>query len=97
MNASSPAPKEHTTGKTSATIAAQKKLIAALIFALLAVLLLLIIVLVKVAQKSNIAQRITTSTKPNVNPKKEYENPFNKKTQYINPFSDYKNPFDNLE
>lgn len=28
--------------------------------------------------------------------KKEYENPFDKKTQYINPFSDYKNPFDNL-
>ena len=26
----------------------------------------------------------------------EYQNPFNKDTQYVNPFSEYKNPFDNL-
>lgn len=27
---------------------------------------------------------------------KEYNNPFEKSTQYVNPFSGYKNPFDNL-
>lgn len=26
----------------------------------------------------------------------EYENPFDKKTQYTNPFSTYKNPFDSF-
>lgn len=29
-----------------------------------------------------------------INPNKEYSNPFEKETQYINPFSEYKNPFD---
>lgn len=28
--------------------------------------------------------------------KKEYENPFEKDTQYVNPFAGYKNPFDSL-
>lgn len=32
-----------------------------------------------------------------IEPKTEYENPFDQKTQYANPFSAYKNPFDNLE
>lgn len=27
----------------------------------------------------------------------EYQNPFDKKTQYVNPFSSYKNPFDTLK
>lgn len=38
----------------------------------------------------------TSVQKPNVAPKREYSNPFEKSTQYVNPFSDYKNPFDNL-
>lgn len=29
--------------------------------------------------------------------KNEYENPFDKSTQYENPFSDYQNPFDQLK
>lgn len=29
--------------------------------------------------------------------KTEYQNPFDKKTQYVNPFSGYKNPFDQLK
>ena len=28
-----------------------------------------------------------------VEPKKEYNNPFKKETQYVNPFETYKNPF----
>lgn len=27
---------------------------------------------------------------------KDYDNPFDTKTQYANPFSEYQNPFDNL-
>lgn len=30
---------------------------------------------------------------PRVDLKKEYQNPFNKETQYVNPFDKYKNPF----
>ncbi len=30
---------------------------------------------------------------PKVELKKEYKNPFAKKTQYVNPFDTYKNPF----
>ena len=33
---------------------------------------------------------------PTVSLTKEYNNPFDAKTQYTNPFSDYKNQFDNL-
>lgn len=29
--------------------------------------------------------------------KTEYQNPFDKKTQYVNPFSGYKNPFDQIK
>lgn len=28
--------------------------------------------------------------------KTDYQNPFDKNTQYVNPFASYKNPFDNL-
>ena len=31
--------------------------------------------------------------KPTVELKTEYNNPFNKETQYVNPFDTYKNPF----
>ncbi|HLD26893.1 MAG TPA: hypothetical protein VJB63_02985 [Patescibacteria group bacterium] len=34
--------------------------------------------------------------KATVQLQKEYQNPFDKKTQYVNPFSSYKNPFDTL-
>lgn len=39
----------------------------------------------------------TTPQEPTVSLKNEYENPFDKDTQYVNPFSEYKNPFDSLE
>lgn len=34
---------------------------------------------------------------PSVTLKTDYQNPFDKSTQYVNPFSDYKNPFDAIE
>lgn len=34
---------------------------------------------------------------PNVALKTVYQNPFDKKTQYVNPFSETKNPFVNLQ
>lgn len=34
---------------------------------------------------------------PTVTLQKQYQNPFDKNTQYINPFSSYKNPFDTLK
>ncbi|MBI4084502.1 MAG: hypothetical protein HY431_01210 [Candidatus Levybacteria bacterium] len=34
---------------------------------------------------------------PTVNLVTEYNNPFDKKSQYVNPFSKYKNPFDTLK
>ena len=37
-----------------------------------------------------------TSNKKNIELTEEYENPFEKETQYINPFDEYKNPFDNV-
>lgn len=33
------------------------------------------------------------SKQPKVELKTEYNNPFNKETQYVNPFETYKNPF----
>lgn len=39
-----------------------------------------------------------TSTKESaVQVAQQYQNPFDKSTQYTNPFSGYKNPFDNLQ
>lgn len=73
----------------------------AILFILLAVSLVIIIL-----SSSNIANlkqsRRTPSTVPEIsnrnesqiNPNKEYKNPFSKDTQYINPFSEYVNPFD---
>ena len=34
---------------------------------------------------------------PTVSLQKQYQNPFDKNTQYVNPFSKSKNPFDNLK
>lgn len=36
------------------------------------------------------------SKEPTVSLQKQYQNPFDKSTQYVNPFSSYKNPFDSL-
>lgn len=34
------------------------------------------------------------SKEPTVSLQKQYQNPFDKNTQYVNPFSEFKNPFD---
>ncbi|MDP3733400.1 MAG: hypothetical protein Q8Q91_02550 [Candidatus Daviesbacteria bacterium] len=34
---------------------------------------------------------------PTVSLQTQYQNPFDKNTQYVNPFSKYKNPFDQLK
>lgn len=34
---------------------------------------------------------------PTVSLQKQYQNPFDKNSQYVNPFSQYKNPFDALK
>lgn len=34
---------------------------------------------------------------PEVSLQTQYQNPFDKNTQYVNPFSSYKNPFDALK
>lgn len=76
----------------------QRQLIFVLIFALLAVILL-ILVLANTMQrvKPQKATPTRVSKEPTVNLKKEYQNPFDKNSQYVNPFSQYKNPFDNLK
>jgi len=59
---------------------------------IIAVILLLILT-------SGVAVFFLTQNKtkePTVSLTKEYNNPFDTKTQYTNPFSNYKNPFDNL-
>ena len=71
--------------------------------ALLPLILLLLIVVVAVTfiYKKNLApfkatqsSQKTTST---VAVKTEYQNPFDKNSQYVNPFSPYKNPFDSIK
>lgn len=37
------------------------------------------------------------SKAPRVKLQTQYENPFDKNTQYVNPFSSYQNPFDKLK
>lgn len=39
----------------------------------------------------------TAKTEPAVPLKKDYQNPFDDKTQYVNPFTQNKNPFDSLK
>lgn len=41
-----------------------------------------------------IQQKITSTREPSVNLRSQYQNPFDKKAQYVNPFSQFKNPFD---
>ena len=40
---------------------------------------------------------LNTGKNSAVAPQTDYENPFNKDSQYVNPFSEYKNPFDSLK
>ncbi len=37
---------------------------------------------------------VTPTSTVKVSLQKDYQNPFDKKTQYVNPFTQYKNPFD---
>lgn len=66
------------------------------------VLLLLVLVVVAIAVGfslgllKNPLQKKSAAV-PEVQLKTEYQNPFDKDTQYTNPFSEYKNPFDSLE
>lgn len=54
----------------------------------------LIFVLVYFKAINNPLQNLPSSqTGPKVAIKKDYKNPFDKKTQYVNPFEQYKNPF----
>lgn len=39
----------------------------------------------------------STADKRSVSLKNDYQNPFDKNTQYINPFAVYKNPFDSVK
>lgn len=43
------------------------------------------------------AKQPPVKKEPEVVVNTEYQNPFDKNTQYVNPFSQYKNPFDSLK
>lgn len=49
----------------------------------------------KPAPSATVEQTDTASNSAQL--KTEYNNPFDKKSQYSNPFADYQNPFDNLK
>lgn len=40
---------------------------------------------------------LVNKKEPTVTLQKQYQNPFDKSTQYVNPFSEYQNPFDSLK
>ena len=72
----------------------------------LAVLLLLLIAaaaVIFILLYSGILKKTTLPTlpgqkkEPKVELQKQYQNPFDKNSQYVNPFSGYKNPFDALK
>lgn len=65
--------------------------VAALIFILAAV------GVIKIPLKSLPALPGIKKQEPTVSLQKQYQNPFDKSSQYINPFSSYKNPFDSLK
>lgn len=59
-----------------------------------------IIVIIAIALLTASLKKPLTSenkTASEIQLKTEYQNPFDKKTQYVNPFSGYKNPFDQLK
>lgn len=73
------------------------------LFILIAVLLLLGVGLVFTSLWSKkytlpfSSQTKETTNESTVTLKTDYQNPFDKNTQYVNPFSEYKNPFDSLK
>lgn len=74
------------------------------VIALAVPLLLLVIVAVAVYVLISIGiiqnplpKQLLPSKEPTVELQKQYQNPFDKNTQYVNPFSKYKNPFDSLK
>ena len=67
-------------------------------FTLLVIIVFSVVAFVIVSQSKKTETKVTKETKePTVNLVTEYENPFDKKSQYVNPFSGYKNPFDSLQ
>ncbi|MBI4226010.1 hypothetical protein HY612_02750 [Candidatus Roizmanbacteria bacterium] len=73
------------------------------VFAIVTFLILLTIAVNVVLRSTNIPQTTKTSAQPTqkqevtVPLNTDYQNPFDKNTQYVNPFSQYKNPFDTLK
>lgn len=71
----------------------------ALIPLLLILALVVIILLVASGKIENPLQKLPgqASKEATVLLQKDYQNPFDKNSQYVNPFSSYKNPFDSLK
>jgi len=71
------------------------------LYGVLALLVVVSIGLIIVLQSQNRltskAPITTTTSASSIAPQNQYENPFDKDSQYVNPFSDYKNPFDSLK
>ena len=63
---------------------------------ILLVILALLIILSGILIFVALNQKKTAKIEPTVSLTKDYDNPFDKSTQYVNPFSEYKNPFDSL-
>ncbi len=82
-----------------------KKTIIAVVAVLVFVVLLAIIGLyvTRVYKKPGattsdlIPQLLKSSEVSKINLKTEYQNPFDKDTQYVNPFSEFKSPFQSLQ
>lgn len=71
----------------------------ALIPLLLILALVVVVLLVTTGKMTNLLSKLPgqASKEPTVSLQKDYQNPFDKKSQYVNPFSSYKNPFDSLK
>lgn len=73
--------------------------VIALIPLLLILALIVVVILVASGKIQNPIQNLPgqKSNQPTVKLQTDYQNPFDKKTQYVNPFASYKNPFDSLQ
>ena len=70
------------------------KKVVMIVVAVLVVLLVVGVVLVVFGVIKNPIANVPLLQKgPKVSVKTEYQNPFDKQTQYVNPFQEYKNPF----
>lgn len=68
-----------------------------LLLLLLALLIVGAVVLfVLILNQKKLSTSLQTAKESTVSLTKDYDNPFDKNTQYVNPFSEYKNPFDEL-